>query len=62
MYTYNICKGRACALHLTPEYKEGQEALPRANNPYDFFDEYEKALCMGYRKSIPKKIILLTRL
>lgn len=41
-YQYNICKGRACALHLTEEYKEGQRALPRSNNPYDFFDNYEK--------------------
>lgn len=30
------------ALHLTKEYREGQVAKPRSNNPYDFFDEYEK--------------------
>ncbi len=41
-YQYNICKGKACALHLTPEYDEGKLALPRSQNPYDFFDEYEK--------------------
>jgi hypothetical protein len=37
-----ICKGRACALHLTPEYEEGARAKPRSQNPYDFWDEYEK--------------------
>ena len=41
-YQYNICKGAACALHLTPEYDEGRQAAPRSQNPYDFFDEYEK--------------------
>ena len=39
---YNICKGRACALHLTPEYEEGKNAIYRSPNPYDFWDEYEK--------------------
>ena len=38
----NLCKGRACALHLTPEYEEGRLEPPRSTNPYDFFDEYEK--------------------
>jgi len=35
-------KGSACALHLTNEFKEGQQAEPRTINPYDFFDEYTK--------------------
>jgi len=53
-YQYNICKGRACALHLTPEYKAGQLALPRATNPFDFFDEYEKhyAWDIGNQKQV----------
>ena len=37
-----ICKGRACALHLTYEYRLGREAMPRERNPFDFWDEYEK--------------------
>lgn len=35
-------KGRACAVHLTEEYKQGQLAAPRSQNPYDFFDQYEE--------------------
>ena len=37
-----IPKGRAMALHLTKEYKEGLLAPKRTDNPYNFFDEYEK--------------------
>ncbi len=29
------------ALHLTPEYLEGKNSESR-ENPYDFWDEYEK--------------------
>lgn len=40
-----IPKGRACALHLHPEYKAGEQARqngePITANPHDFFDEYE---------------------
>jgi hypothetical protein len=42
------CKGRAMALHLTPEYEEGKRSWHPDNgggictNPYDFWDEYEK--------------------
>ena len=39
---YNICKGSACALHLTPEYVEGRASLSRSENPYNFWDEYTK--------------------
>lgn len=35
-------KGKACALHLTIEYVEGRNAEPRSQNPYDFFDDFEK--------------------
>lgn len=42
MFTFVIPKGRACALHLAPEFTEGTEASKRDNNPYDFWDEYEK--------------------
>ena len=48
-----ICKGRACALHLTKEYEEGKNTEPGSINPYDFFDEYEKhyAFCIGQQKT-----------
>jgi hypothetical protein len=36
-----ICKGRACALHLTAEYQEGRTSTQN-KNPYDFFDQYEE--------------------
>ncbi len=41
-YQYNICKGKACALHLTPEFLESSNAPPRSQNPYDFWDKYTK--------------------
>lgn len=58
MKMYPICpKGKAVALHLTDEYQEGYFAsylgCPYSTeNPYDFFDEYEKnyAWCIGYQK------------
>jgi len=37
-----IPKGKAQALHMTLEYQQGQIAAPRSENPYDFFNEYEK--------------------
>ena len=43
------------ALHLTEEYREGQVAGSRTQNPYDFFDEYEKhyAWDIGRQKGSP---------
>ncbi len=46
-----VPKGAAMALHLSPEYREGQLAAmrdalnpqrPSAHNPYDFYDGYTK--------------------
>lgn len=37
-----IPKGRAMALHLTPEFRDGKVSSTDDKNPYDFFDEYEK--------------------
>ncbi len=37
-----IPKGSAQSLHLTKEYKEGKKAEPRSENPYDFYDQYNK--------------------
>jgi len=50
-----MCKGRACALHLTDAYMEGYEAgLVNASYkiPYDFYDQYEEhyAWDIGYQK------------
>lgn len=41
------------ALHLTPEYKEGLLSPKRDDNPYNFFDDYEKhyAWDIGNQKS-----------
>ncbi len=49
-----VPKGKACALHLTKEYEEGLLATKRADNPYSFFDEYEKhyAFDIGNQKRI----------
>jgi hypothetical protein len=50
-----ICKGRACALHLTREYADGNIAgftgEPYAN-PYNFWNEYEEHYSwdIGYQK------------
>ena len=49
-----VPKGRACGLHLTDEYFQGQTAGQVGDeytNPYDFFDEYEKhyAWDIGYQ-------------
>lgn len=56
-----ICKGRACALHLTKEYVEGFQAKTD-KNPYDFFDQYEEhyAWCIGYqeRPTFPPKRVV----
>jgi hypothetical protein len=51
----NICKGRACALHLTREYGEGYWYAILGgpmDNPYDFFDKYEEhyAWTIGWQK------------
>ena len=37
-------KGKAMALHLSPEYQEGIEARKQGitKNPYDFWNEYLK--------------------
>ena len=37
-----IPKGSAQSLHLTKEYKEGQKAESRSENPYEFYDQYNK--------------------
>lgn len=56
MKMYPICpKGKAVALHLTLEFAKGKSmaliGLPH-DNPYDFFDEYEKnyAWSIGWQK------------
>jgi hypothetical protein len=48
-----LCKGRACAMYLSPEYTEGMKAPRRSKNPYDFFDAYEQhyAWDIGNQKS-----------
>lgn len=39
-------KGAAMALHLTPEYEDGNQAYrdgkKNNENPFDFFDDYAK--------------------
>jgi len=45
------------ALHLTPEFDEGMEARAEGklnrDNPYDFWDEYEKCYAwdIGWQRS-----------
>lgn len=50
MKTWVIPKGRAMALHLSEEYREGKLANTDIN-PYDFWDEYEKSYAwdMGWQ-------------
>lgn len=45
-------KGRACGLNGTYEYIEGKNSKIGDENPYDFWDEYEKnyAWCIGSQK------------
>ena len=51
-----IPKGRAMALHLTPEYEEGVNSDSDVN-PYDYFDNYEKcyAWCIGHQNEKRRK-------
>lgn len=45
-YLGMVPKGRAMALHLSPEYQEGVKAhsdgLPNSKNPYDFWQQYDE--------------------
>lgn len=47
-------KGKAMGLHMSNEFIEGREAFERGDafdNPYNFFDDYEKhyAWAIGYQ-------------